>query len=470
MNKNKLQPPNSIESEMIVLGMMLKSPVYNDLACQRLIAKDFMSPKTALIFSALQEMYTTGKAPELPILAQHLKDSGNLIESGGIPFLVDCSDANVCAYDIEEYLDILIKKSMQRECMYLLQNGSYEVAKADVDIEEVISEISSKLNAISRRQSNQSFFSIKDLLTGKANASGKNIEDRLDELDEQRKSMGDAVCVGLPTGIHDLDKTINGLIKTAMVVIAARPGVGKTSLAVQIAVDVGCRSKMPVGFFSLEMSAEQMEKKMLSNFSGVPLTNLMNGDIGRFRNQLRESVEEMSKAPIYISYAPSPKVLDICREAKKLKDLYDIKLIVIDYLQLVSGGARFKSSDSRVNEISEITKTIKQLAVQLDIPIICLSQLNRGVEGRANRKPVLSDLRDSGSIEQDADVAIFLSRPDMYDKNDRPGFALIDVLKNRYGPLGEIFSSLKLETGLFIPYVDDRKSAISEIYQYNNQE
>lgn len=467
MNKNNLQPPSSIESEMVILGMMLKSAEHNDLACQRLIAKDFMSSKTALIFTALQEMYTINKKPELPILVQHLKDSGNLVEAGGVPFIVECSDANVCAYDLDEYLDILIKKSMQREVMYLFQNGSYEAAKPLVDLDDLIFKSSVKLNEISRRKSGQSFYSMKQLLTGEAFPSGKGILERMNDLAEQRKSQGDAVCVGLPTGIDQLDKTLNGLLKTSLIVIAARPGVGKTTLAVQIAVDVGCKSKMPVAIFSLEMSAEQVELKILSHFSEIPLTNLMTGEMNGHIENLKKSSDELSRAPIYISYAPSPKVTDICREAKKLKELYDIKLIIIDYLQLISGGARFKNSESRVNEMTEISREIKRLAMELDIPIICLSQLNRSVESRASKRPMLSDLRESGSIEQDCDSAIFISRPDVDEKNKNPGKAILDVLKNRFGECKEVLTTLDLKCGTFKPYVDTKEEAIQEIKQYH---
>jgi len=445
-----LSIPNSPESELIILGMMLSSQTANDYACQRLQAKDFFQPKNKLIFEALQKMYEQEKSAEQQILVQTLKDLGTL-EEVTTDYIHTSIKSSLYSFDYEEYTEVVLDKSLKRQLGIFMANAAQEILKGATSSDEDIAMCQEEIMKISKQKANNKFYSAQDIISGKNSPSGMSL---LELVEKKRKDKQDSEghCTGLSSGLVELDLKINGLVASNLIVLAARPGVGKTTLALHMAVEVAIRNKLPVGIFSLEMGADQIITKMICNFSGIHQESFYNPDGKVPIEQIRKAIDDIKNAPVYLYDTHSPKITDICIAATRMKELYDIKFLIIDYLQLISGSARFKNSDSRVNEVSEISRSLKILARKLDIPILCLSQLNRAVESRTNHTPMLSDLRESGSIEQDADQVLLINRPDLYDQNASPGKVIVDVAKNRHGATGTVELGLIKQTGYFKDY------------------
>jgi len=461
--------PNSIEAEMIIIGMMLSVAEDNDMACQKLLPEDFFEPKHVLIFDALQKMYEAQKSPEIQVLIQEIKDAGQLKQVGGIAYLTECKNCSLHSYSLDEYANIVLEKSMQRELINMHQRAAREVLEGKEEVINHIASIGSEMNKIGKKKSSGDFISSNDIMTGKASDVGDGFLEVLQKRQEIRESSDSTVCLGLPTGINSLDTTLNGLLKSNLIVLAARPGVGKTALAVNFIVEIGVKKKKPVGVFSLEMAPQQLMERMASNFGNIPSQCIAKGDVKDHWVKLTECTKHFMDAPIHFYTSYSMQITSIMIAARKMKELFDIELLVIDYLQLISGSAKFKNSDSRVNEVSEISRNLKLLAMELDIPILCLSQLNRSVESRAGNKPQLSDLRESGSIEQDCDSAIFIHRPSMDNPDDGPGRINLLILKNRHGPTGDVMLAVEPQTGRYSDFstaleIDRKKQQEEDMY------
>jgi len=455
-----IYPPNSQEAELIVIGSMLSSASHNDFACQHLLPQDFFQSKNKIIFSALKSMYEEEKPAETQLLIQKLKDEGNLSQIT-TEYIFECTSFSNNAYQLEEYVNIVLDKSMRRELMLLLNNSTQDISDEKRSAEEILEDFSKEISRILKKKSSHEFYTLTDIVTGKKSPVGVSLGEYIENKIKDRRDCKDSNCTGLSTGISSIDSYLNGLGKSNLIILAARPGVGKTTFALDVAVDVGIRSRVPVGIFSLEMSIPQIVLKLFSNYSGMSYADFDRGNEVDLE-EVKENMEKIKNAPIILYESSSCKIGDIMTAARKMKEIHDIRFIIIDYLQLIGGSARFKNSDSRVNEVSEISRSLKILAKELNIPILCLSQLNRAVESRNDKMPMLSDLRESGAIEQDADQVLMLHRPDLYNPSDSPGKVIVNIAKNRHGQTGRIDLAIDLKNGNFYEYSHMLKSTIDD--------
>ncbi|MBM3207751.1 MAG: replicative DNA helicase, partial [Chlamydiae bacterium] len=340
------------------------------------------------------------------------------------------------------------------------------------DVTTVLDEAQQKLFNIGQAVNSQGGILIKEILTGVKSESKipylKELQQRQETF--QTKGPQDTGITGIPTHFIDLDKMINGMVPSNLMILAARPAMGKTSLALNIAENICFRSEVPVGVFSLEMSAEQLLHRLICSQAEVESDKLKTGSLnGQEFQRVVASVNSMQRGVMVIDDQPGLKITDLRARARRMKETHGIRFLVIDYLQLLSGSGVSKSAENRQNEISEISRMLKNLARELNLPILCLSQLSRKVEERQGHRPMMSDLRESGSIEQDSDIVMFLLRREYYDPYDKPGMAELIVAKNRHGSVGSVNLTFRKELAQFANYsgiisagkLDDNQDAFS---------
>ncbi len=420
-------PPQNIEAEMSVLGCLMISTDAIIRVADTLRAADFYKPAHAAIYEAILELFSRGEPIDILSVSNRLEEKGMLESSGGSSYLTSLVNSVPTASHVMHYADIVSRKKILRD----LINASYHIGELgfneDAHIELLLDEAEQKIFQISQHSLKQGFVKLKDTLD--------EAWTRFEHL-----SKHDGAMRGVPTGFKDLDMYLSGLQKSDLVILAARPSLGKTSLALTIAKNVALQSKLPVGVFSLEMSKDQLVDRLLAAEAHINLWNLRNGKLydGDGQNdfeRMRDAMDQLSTAPIFIDDGASSTVLQIRTMSRRLKaEQKNLGLIIVDYLQLINGEGR---SENRVQEVSEISRALKQLARELDVPVLALSQLSRAVEMRTDGVPKLSDLRESGSIEQDADVVMFIHREDRVKKNtDKKNIAEIHIAKHRNGPIG----------------------------------
>jgi replicative DNA helicase len=304
------------------------------------------------------------------------------------------------------------------------------------------------------------FFVLKDLLSGVKAESQIPYLKQLQEKQEEYQLKGPEMSkvTGIATHFTDLDNVINGMNNSNLVILAARPAMGKTALALNIAENICFKNKMPVGIFSLEMSAEQLLHRVICSHSQVESDKIKTGSInGSEYQSIVSSVNAMLNQTMIIDDQPGLKITDLRARARRMKEAFDIQFLVIDYLQLLSGSGTTRSQENRQNEISEISRLLKNLARELNIPVLCLSQLSRKVEERVGHRPMMSDLRESGSIEQDSDIVMFLLRREYYDPYDKPGQGELIVAKNRHGSVGNINLTFRKEIAQFANFTQEHE-------------
>lgn len=425
-------PPHSHDAEQAVLaGLMLRrsDELMTNIA-DELSANDFYNPSHSVIFEACFELFRRSAPVELTSVAEHLANNGKLEQAGGMGYLVELTKASVAAANAEYYANIVRNRSLQRrliEACSGIISSSYDSAR---DVPTMLEEAEQAVFAIAQRTAGREFVSAKELL---------------DKVfgDLSRLADSNETVTGVATGFSQLDKITSGLQPSDLIIVAARPSMGKTAFAVSLALNAAIRRDVPVAFFSLEMSREQVVQRMLAAWGKV--------DLGKMRRpgmltdedwkSLWDAASRISEAPIYIDDTSELNTLQIRARARRLKAEKGLGMVVVDYLQLMRGVIR---SDSREQEVSEISRTLKALAKELNVPVVALAQLNRKVDdrGKQEKRPILSDLRESGAIEQDADVIMFVYREDVYKypkASDRPkvGVAEIIVGKHRNGPTGD---------------------------------
>lgn len=448
-------PPNSKESEMMVLGCMLTNINSLNVASDSLDDSDFYFTEHKLVFSALKGCYKNDKPADIHLISEELKRTENLEAVGGISYLTTLAQfAGTSAY-IEEYVEIVRNKSMLRRMILAAQDIEKQALHEPDDVNAALDSAQQKFFQISQLSNMESGVQIKELLSGVKSLSQTPYLKELQKRQENYQNRGpnDPGITGMPTHFADLDKMINGLNKSNLMIIAGRPAMGKTALALNIAENVCFKNKVAVGIFSLEMSAEQLLHRVVCSQSEVESDKIITGSIdGSDFQRIVSCVNGMQKHTMIIDDQPGLKITDLRARARRMKEAYDIQLLVIDYLQLISGSGNSRGSDNRQSEISEISRMLKTLARELNIPIICPSQLSRKVEDRAGHRPMLSDLRESGSIEQDADLVLLLLRRDYYDPYDKPGTAEIIVAKNRHGGVGTVNMAFRKELAQFANY------------------
>lgn len=429
-------PPHSPEAEQGVLGCILLSP--NDCMGQCIEkfksgAEVFYDLRNQTIFSMIAEMYDKREAIDVITLQQRLKDKQLLEQVGGIAYLSSLPDAVPSAANLSYYLDIVQEKYLLRKMIHTCTDVVSRVYDYEGEVDALMDEVERDILRISEARVEQHSNTIKELVKKAIN----QIEDF-----HQRQGM----LTGVGTGFTDLDKMTSGLHPGEMIVIAARPSMGKTSLAMNIAEHVALEQKLPVGVFSLEMTSESLVLRMLCSRSRVNLRNVRDGFLAeRDFPKLTGAAGKLANAPLFIDDSSGLSILQLRAKARRMAQQYGIKLFVIDYLQLLHSTAR--RAENRQQEIADISSGVKSLAKELNVPVIVLSQLNRELEREKNRKPRMSDLRESGAIEQDADLVGLLYKPSSGDEDDSSGGGGEEqdavpvnllIAKQRNGPTGDV--------------------------------
>lgn len=440
--------PNSKESEMMVLGCMLTSVNGLNIASDALDESDFYYKEHQIIFHALKTAYRSDKPADLHLISEELKRQNKLDEIGGIAYLTTLAQyAGTSAY-VEEYVGLIKNKSILRKMISAAEKIEKEALSEPSNVHASLDTAQALLFQITQAANTNQGTEIKDLLSGVKASSKmpylKELQDKQNEFHE--KGGKDTGITGEPTHFTDVDKMINGLNPSHLIIVAGRPAMGKTAFAVNIAENVCFKNNTPVLIFSLEMSAEQLLHRIICSQAEVESDKIRTGSLtGNEYQRVVSTVKKMQKHKMIIDDQPGLKVTDLRARARRIKEIHNIGLIVIDYLQLLSGSSNSAGGDNRQGEISEISRMLKNLARELNVPVICASQLSRRVEERQGHRPMMSDLRESGSIEQDSDIIILLLRREYYDPYDKPGHAEIIVAKNRHGQIGNIEMTYRKE-------------------------
>ncbi|WP_300848136.1 replicative DNA helicase [uncultured Bilophila sp.] len=427
-------PPHSVEAERAVLaGTILRSSVMGQIA-PLLRPEDFYLPAHRLLYAGALELHAANSPVELVTLAQRLRDRGELESAGGAAYLAELAQAAVSAANAEYYAKIVRDKAIQRgliEAGAHIISTSFDTAR---DVAGLIDEAEQSVLAISSRNSG-GFRSVQELVGG--------------VVDAVLKPAAGGIT-GLPTGYPELDAITHGLQPSDLIIVAARPAMGKTALALNLAMRVAIAEGAPVGIFSLEMSEHQLMQRMISLWGKIPQEQLATGRLTKNAGaRFFETADLLRTAPLFINETPAISTLELRSQARRLKAEHGLGLVVVDYLQLMRSSRR---TDSRELEISDISRSLKALAKELNIPVIALSQLNRKVEERQDKRPMLSDLRESGAIEQDADIVIFLHREEAYKPDTaKKGIAELIIGKHRNGRTGTVELAFLPEYTAFEP-------------------
>jgi len=432
MPENSIEklPPQNIEAERSVLGALLIDKDAIISVADIIKPEDFYKDTHQIIFEAMLELYEKREPVDIVSLSNRLKEKGQLELIGGRSYLASLANAVPTASNVLSYAQIVQKKATLRKLIQIsgeITNLGYQETE---DLAKILDQAEQKLFSVSQRFLKQSFVSIKNVLT--------ETFDRIDELHKQSGKLR-----GTPTYFIDLDNKLAGLQKSDLIVLAARPSMGKSSLALDIARQVAVNSKIPVGIFSLEMSKESIVDRLLCAQADVDLWKMRTGhlsDKGEVNDftKIGQAMGILSEAPIYIDDSATANVMEIRTKARRLQAEHGLGLLIVDYLQLMESGQK-RSSESRVQEVSQISRALKAIARELNIPVLAVSQLSRAVESRNPPIPKLADLRESGSIEQDADIVLFIYREEMYKPNtEKKHIADIYIAKHRNGPTGVI--------------------------------
>ena len=419
-------PPQSLESERALLGSLLLKPDAIHDVSDRISPDSFYAEKHKLIFDAMLDLSQKGDPIDLLSLTERLSNKGQLERVGGKAYLAELATAAPAPGNFQHYAELVSRKYLMRALIgaaYEINESAYDESR---DTNEVLDTAEKAVMAVGNTSTSHKFVAIAD-----------KVGDAWDRIEALSKKEGG--IRGTPTGYPELDNLLSGLHPSDLIILAARPSVGKTSLALDIARNAAIRHDVPVGIFSLEMSSEQIIDRMLAAEAYVNSWKIRTGQVHSEDDfsKIRDALENLSKAPIYIDDKPGNNSLSMRATARRLKRERGIGLLIVDYLQLMA-PTNTKNSDSMVQQVTEISRSLKGLARELDVPVLALSQLSRAVEQRGG-KPRLSDLRDSGSIEQDADVVMFIHREDKQNKDtDRPNIAEILIEKHRNGPTGRV--------------------------------
>lgn len=418
-------PPQNVEAEESLLGALLldKNAVIKVL--DTLHPEDFYQPAYSIIFSKVVELFEKRIPTDLVTLTEQLKKSKQLEEVGGATFVSSIVNRVPAAMHVEHYANIVKQKATLRRLIGAADKISQIAYDEERDVEDTLDESEQLVFEISQKNLRSDFSDIRSVL-----------HETLDRIDELEKNKG--TVTGVPTGYVDLDKILGGLQRSDLLILAARPAMGKTSLTLNIAQNAA-KNTASVGIFSLEMSKQQLVDRMLCAEARIDLRKMRTGYITREDYaRLSDAMGVLGDAKIFIDDTPAISVLEMRTKCRRLQADKGLDLVIVDYLQLMSG--RKWSSDNRVQEISEISRSLKALARELNIPVIACSQLSRAVESRNPKIPQLSDLRESGSIEQDADIVMFIYRDDYYnpETSDRPNTADVIIGKHRNGPTGSV--------------------------------
>lgn len=425
--QSKSAPPHNVEAEASLLGAILIDTDAIVKIADKISVDDFYDPRHARIYEALRALYEKRSAIDVLTLSDQLKGAGFLDMVGGPGYLTELTNFVPTAAHVEQYADIVAQKALRRR----LITASADMAALGQDeskaLKELIEEAESRLFEVSQQHVKQNVVSLETILA-------ESFE-RLDDLHKDKNKLR-----GVPTGYRDLDNILAGLQPSDLFILAARPSMGKTAFVLNLAHKISTQARETVLVFSLEMSKEQLVDRLLAMESGVDAWSLRTGKLSDDDfEKLAEAMGTLSEAKILIDDSPGITVSDLRTKARREAHMGRLGLIIVDYLQLMSGGGKYASDGNRVQEISEISRGLKGIARELNVPLVALSQLSRSVESRSPKIPQLSDLRESGSIEQDADVVAFLYREDYYEpESERKNIMDVLIKKHRNGPTGGV--------------------------------
>lgn len=426
-------PPQNIEAEQAVLGAMLIDKEAIAKATEVLSADDFYREAHRVIFSAMLELYNKNEAVDMVTVTEILKRDNKLEDIGGIAYITSLANVVLTAANVKYHAEIVAEKSVLRQLMRVSTEIAAMGYEANEDVGTLLDTAESRILEISNRKKKNDFTAINDILM-----------DSVQSIESLLQNKGG--LTGLPAGFADLDKLTSGLHPSDFIILAARPSMGKTALALNIVQNVALRAHKVIGgeprsvaFFSLEMSKEQLVNRMLCAEAGIDSQRLR---VGEMRDEdwthLWDACDTMSRAKIYIDDTAGITAMDMRSRARRLKAEHGLDLIVVDYLQLMQGSGKRNNSGDRQQEVSEISRSLKALARELDVPVLALSQLSRSVESRQVKRPMLSDLRESGSLEQDADIVAFLYREDYYNPETENKHTELIIAKHRNGPVDTV--------------------------------
>jgi replicative DNA helicase len=435
------QPPQDLPAEQSVLGGMLLSKDAIADVVEVLRSPDFYKPAHSLVFDAIMDLYSRGEPADTVTVAAELDRRGTLARVGGAVYLHTLMASVPTAANAGYYAQIVAEKAVLRRLVEAgtrivqLGYGGNEGEVGGGEVDEIVDRAQAELYEVTERRTSEDYVVLEDLL-----------QPTMDEIDAIAASGGQAA--GVPTGFADFDRLTNGLHPGQMIIVAARPGVGKSTLALDWARSAAVKHRMATVIFSLEMSKTEITMRLLSAEAGIKLGHMRAGTMGEQDWQkIVRRMSEISDAPLFIDDSPNMTMMEIRAKARRLKQRHDLKLIVLDYLQLMTSG---KKVESRQQEVSEFSRQMKLLAKELEVPVIAISQLNRGPEQRTDKRPMLSDLRESGSLEQDADMVILVHRPDAWEADDpRAGEADLIVAKHRNGPTATVAVAHQLHYSRF---------------------
>ena len=418
-------PPNDIEAEQAVIGSMLTDKDAVSSALEVLRPDDFYRDDNRIIFSAIMNLYNRSEPVDIITLKSELTSLGKLEAVGGLEYVAQLPDKVPTTSNVEKYIKIVEEKALLRS---LIKTGN-DVIELGYDptqeVEVIMDQAEKKIFDAIQRKNQKGYHTIKDILVDSFT--------ELERLYNQKQHI-----TGVPTGFADLDYKTAGLHNSDLILVAARPAMGKSAFALNIATNAAVRAKVPVVIFSLEMAKEQMANRILCSEAMVDSNKVRTGKVeDEDWAKLAAASGELSEAPIYIDDTPGISIMEIRAKCRKMKMEKDIGLIVIDYLQLIQGTG--KRGASREQEISEISRSLKILAKEINVPVIALSQLSRAPEQRPDHRPMLADLRESGAIEQDADIVMFLYRDDYYnEESEKKNIAEVIIAKQRSGSTGTV--------------------------------
>lgn len=438
--------PNSIETEQALLSSMLAYPDSVQTAVEMALHADhFYVEAHKRLYQVMLGMYEEGRPIDPTSVIGRLNDMQLLGSVGGAAFVLELSEISVSSANTKYYVEVIQDKSYVRNLILTAQKIASESYDTSVDIDDVMDQAEKQLLNVTRTRRSAEFKIAREVVT-----------DVLENI--QKMSSTHTSVTGTPTGYRALDKLTNGFQRGDLIILAARPSMGKTAFALNIGLNAAQISKQAVVLFSLEMPAEQLITRMLSVKSRISGSTLRTGQINTNNewNALNEAAADLKQAKIFIDDSPTVRVAEIFSKCRKLQTEHQLGLIIIDYIQLISSSSS-KNSENRQQEVSEISRNLKALARELNVPVIALSQLSRSVESRADKKPQLSDLRESGALEQDADLVIFLYRQAYYERDeDRPVTEKTEVLisKHRNGPIGQVDLAFESNINAFYNFAD----------------
>ncbi len=424
-------PPQALELEEAVLGAIMLEKDALTAVIDKLTVQTFRHPAHQVIYNAIVNLFKESQPVDILTVTTQLKKEGTLEEVGGAYFIAQLTNRVSSAANVEYHAHIIIQKFIQRELIRISSETIKAAYEDATDVFDMLDKAEQNLFAISESNIRRNVLDLSGL-----------IKEAIDNIEKARNVEGH--LSGVPSGFTRLDSITTGWQKSDLIIVAARPGMGKTAFVLSMTRNIAIGSKVPVAFFSLEMSALQLVTRLIASEAELPAEKLRKGELsGNDWHQLNSRLPALEKAPIFIDDTPALTIFELRAKCRRLKAQYDIQLAIVDYLQLMSGGG--DNRGNREQEISNISRSLKNLAKELNIPIIALSQLSRAVETRGgSKKPILSDLRESGAIEQDADLVIFLYRPEYYkitqdeDGNPTHGLAEVNIAKHRNGPLADI--------------------------------